>query len=69
MVLEQKGEHKPEVFFTNDGGLKLKCWALGEAEKDKLLKVLEDLRAPLRGQNRRSSSVSSPGGHVYSDRQ
>ena len=68
MILEQKGEHKPEVFFTDDGGLKLKCWALGEAEKDKLLQVLEDLRAPLRGQNRRSSSVSSPGGHVYSDR-
>ena len=68
MIMEQKGEHKPEVFFTNDGGLKLKCWASSEAEKDKLLKLLEDLRAPLRGQKHRESSVSSPGGHIYSDR-
>ena len=68
MIMEQKGEHKPEVFFTNDGGLKLKCWARSEAEKDKLLKLLEDLRAPLRGQKHRESSVSSPGGHIYSDR-
>jgi hypothetical protein len=68
MIMEQKGEHKPEVFFTNDGGLKLKCWASSAAEKDKLLKLLEDLRAPLRGQKHRESSVSSPGGHIYSDR-
>jgi len=68
MIMGQKGEHKPEVFFTNDGGLKLKCWASSEADKDKLLKLLEDLRAPLRGQRHRESSVSSPGGHIYSDR-
>ena len=55
MVVQPKGEHKPEAFFVNDGGLELKCWAPSEAKKESLLKVLEDLRAPLRLQPRRSS--------------
>ena len=44
-----KGEHKPEVFFVNDGGPVFKCWASSEAEKQSLLALLEELRAPLRG--------------------
>ena len=68
MVAQRKGEHKPEVFFVNDGGPELKCWALSESEKTSLLKVLEELRAPLRGQPRRPSSVSSPGGPEYPGR-